>query len=205
MYRTAIFDVDGTLIDSERAVLCSLQKMLNDDYGRYYDLKELHFVLGIPGAAALPRLGIYDIPQASEKWNSYMKDFSATVGVFRGMTKVLAYLAYRDVKTGIVTSKTKAELVTDFAPFGLMKYLFFIVCADDTIKHKPEPEPVLKFLEIANADRQSSIYIGDTEYDLQCARSAGVDFGLALWGSKTPALEASHKFVRPDEILPLFF
>lgn len=203
MYKTVIFDVDGTLIDTEHAVLASLQKMLNDDYGKYYTFEELHFVLGIPGAQSLPQLGVPDIARANERWNNYMKDFDRSVKVFDGVAEVLAALVNHQVKTGIVTSKTREELISDFIPFGLMKYLSFIVCADDTNEHKPNPEPILKFLEISNADPKYSVYIGDTDYDFRCASGAGIDFGLALWGSKTPDILARYKLVKPAEILQL--
>jgi HAD superfamily hydrolase (TIGR01549 family) len=203
MYKTVIFDIDGTLIDTEHAVLSSLQKMLNDDYGKYYTFEELHFVLGIPGAQSLPQLGISDIASANERWNVYMKGFFWSVKVFDGVAEVLSSLADHKVCTGIVTSKTREELRSDFIPFGLMKYLSFIVCADDTDEHKPNPKPILKFLEIANAEPKTSVYIGDTDYDFQCARSAGIDFGLALWGSKTPDVMAQHKLAKPADIIQL--
>jgi phosphoglycolate phosphatase-like HAD superfamily hydrolase len=101
-----------------------------------------------------------------------------------------------------VTSKTNEELINDFMPFGLSSYLTHTVCADDTVRHKPHPEPLLKFLEISGADPKKSIYIGDTIYDYECARDAGIDFGLALWGCKNHEnIQAKYKFERPQDIL----
>jgi HAD superfamily hydrolase (TIGR01549 family) len=204
MYKTVIFDVDGTIIDTEQAVLSSLQKMLKNDYGKHYECEELHFVLGIPGAQSLPKLGIPDVVRAGEMWNCYMKDYYDSIKVYEGMSNVLESLVKNQIITGIVTSKTREELMHDFVPFGLMQYLSFIVCADDTKEHKPKPEPILKFLEMSKADPKSSIYIGDTVYDFQCASSAGIDFALALWGSKTPEVMANYKIEQPAGILQLW-
>lgn len=203
-YKTVIFDVDGTLIDTEQAVLGSLQKMLREDYNREMDVSELFFVLGIPGAVALPQLGILDIDQANERWNYFMKDFYHTVKIYEGIADLMKSIQNTGVKQGIVTSKTTEELKDDFVPHGLMEYLSYVVCADDTVKHKPNPEPLLKFLEISNADPASSIYIGDTIYDYECARDAGIDFGLALWGCKNhEKISAKYKFAHPHDILKL--
>lgn len=204
MYNTVIFDVDGTLIDTERAVLGSLQKMLQTDYDRVTEIQDLTFVLGIPGSIALPQLGIKDIHKGNERWNYFMKDFFSSIEVFSGISDVLDTLKRNNIVQGIVTSKTAEELINDFVPFGLMNYLTHTVCANDTEKHKPNPEPILKFLEISGADPATSIYIGDTIYDYECARDAGVDFGLALWGCKNHEhIQAKYKFEKPQDLIKL--
>ncbi|MCU6709019.1 HAD family hydrolase [Paenibacillus sp. J5C_2022] len=204
MYKTIIFDVDGTLIDTEKAVLGSLQRMLKLEYGLSYEQAELAFVLGVPGASVLPRLGAHNVEAAIERWNEHMKDFKHTMRIFEGVPELLGQLYRRDVRTGIVTSKTKSELRDDFIPFGLMEYLSVVVCASDTLLHKPHPEPLQKFLELSGADPRTSIYIGDTIYDYQCARDAGVAFGLALWGAKTrEGIHERHVLDSPLDVLTL--
>jgi HAD superfamily hydrolase (TIGR01549 family) len=202
LYKTIIFDVDGTLINTERAVLSSLQKMLLVEYNKSYNLEELSFVLGIPGSRSLPQLGIQDINRANDLWNLYMKEFMDSINVYPGIQDLLSDLSLQDIQIGIVTSKTQTELTDDFEPFGLMKYLSIVVCADDTKLHKPNPEPILKFLEISRADPNKSIYIGDTIYDSQCATDSGISFGLAVWGAnKENKIQARHYFNNPNEIL----
>lgn len=202
MYKTIIFDVDGTLINTEKAVLGSLQKMLFVEFNKFYNFDELSFVLGIPGSSSLPQLRIKDIDRANDLWNIYMKEFSDSISVYPGIEYLLGQLHKQKIKIGIVTSKTRVELTDDFEPFKLMKYLSYVVCADDTNLHKPNPEPILKFLEISKANPQQSIYIGDTIYDAQCARDSGVSFGLAVWGAdKEIKIHANHYFNTPNEIL----
>ncbi|OAB36687.1 HAD family hydrolase [Paenibacillus macquariensis subsp. defensor] len=202
MYNTIILDVDGTLIDTEKAVLESLQKMLAIEYNITKDVEDLEFVWGIPGSSSLPLLGIEDTEKGDILWNVYMKEFMDSISVFSGIRELLSTLHERNIQIGIVTSKTKIELEDDFVPFGLMKYLSFVVCADDTVLHKPNPEPIQKFLEISGADPSRSIYIGDTTYDYQCARDAGVSFGLAVWGAKKDhGIDAKYFFDNPNEVL----
>lgn len=202
MYNAIIYDVDGTLIDTEKAVLGSLQKVLKTDYDKVVPLEYLYFVLGIPGSKSLSQLGISDIDRANERWNYFMKDFFHFIEVFSGIKDLLDTLKNRNIVQGIVTSKTNEELINDFVPFGLSSYLTHTVCADDTEKHKPNPEPILKYLKISGADPKKSIYIGDTVYDYECARDAGIDFGLALWGCKNHQnIQAKYKFERPQDII----
>ncbi|MDQ6422561.1 HAD family hydrolase [Paenibacillus sp. LHD-117] len=204
MYHTYIFDIDGTLINTEQAVLGSLQKLLKNNYNRELTQQDLSFVLGIPGAVSLRQLGIEDVNHANKCWNDLMRDYQHTIHVYEGIHQLLTDLRKHSIRTGVVTSKTKQEFLDDFVPFGLDNDLPYAVCADDTKLHKPHPEPLLKFLEISGAQAETSIYIGDTIYDYECARDAGVDFGLALWGCKQPdAIPAKYKFKHSKDILSI--
>ncbi len=201
MYNYIIFDIDGTILDTETAVLSSLQKLLLEELNKNYSFEDLSFALGIPGEAALRKLGINNILESNEKWNSYLKEYFHHVKVFEGIKDTLMKLNEMNISTGIVTSKTKEEFINDFVPFDLSKYFKFVVCADDTEKHKPNPEPILKFIELSGADKSKTIYIGDTKYDMDCAFSAGIDFALALWGAKSSeGIDANYILENPKEI-----
>ncbi|MBX4267639.1 HAD family hydrolase [Clostridium estertheticum] len=204
MYNYIIFDVDGTLLDTEIAVLSSLQKLLSEELNKNYSFEELKFALGIPGEVALNKLGITNILECSEKWNVYLKEYFHHVKIFDDIKESLVKLNEMGVSIGIVTSKTKEEFLNDFVPFGLSNYFKLVVCADDTEKHKPNPEPLLKFIELSEVDKSKTIYIGDTKYDLDCALGAGIDFALALWGAKSSiGIDANYILENPKQILEL--
>ena len=204
MYKYIVFDVDGTLLDTEIAVLSSLQKVLSEELNKNYNFKELRFALGIPGEVTLNKLGITNILECSKKWNIYLKEYSHHVKIFDDIKEILVRLNEMGVSTGIVTSKTKEEFLNDFVPFGLSNYFKLVVCADDTKKHKPNPEPLLKFIELSKVDKSEAIYIGDTKYDMDCALGAGIDFGLALWGAKSSiGIDANYILENPKQILKL--
>lgn len=202
MYNCVILDVDGTLIDTEAAVIGSLKKLLEERGHEVPADHELRFVLGIPGRDSLPRFGMKDVEEACERWNAFMKDFAEQIRPYDGIREALRRLKNAGITTGIVTSKTRQELENDFVPFGLMDQLDYVVCADDTEKHKPCPDPLMKFLELSGADPARSVYVGDTKYDAECASAAGVDFALALWGAPAPGevRGAAHWLDHPSDI-----
>jgi len=204
MYNYIIFDVDGTLLDTEITVLSSLQKLVSEELNKNYSFEELRFALGIPGEVALNKLGITNILECSEKWNIYLKEYFHHVKIFDDIKESLVKLNEMGVLIGIVTSKTKEEFLNDFVPFGLTDYFKLVVCADDTEKHKPNPDPLLKFIELSEVDKSETIYIGDTKYDLDCALGAGIDFALALWGAKSSiGIDANYILENPKQILEL--
>lgn len=204
MYNCIIFDIDGTILDTEFAVLSSLQKLVLEEMNKTFSFEELRFALGIPGEAALNILGITNLFEANEKWNRYLKEYLHHVKVFDDMRDTLIKLNEIGISTGIVTSKTKEEYANDFVPFELTNYFKLVVCADDTEKHKPDPEPILKFIELSGVDKRKVIYIGDTKYDMDCASGAGIDFALALWGAKSSCgINANYFLENPKQILEL--
>lgn len=203
MYKCIIFDIDGTMLNTEKAILCSLQKLLEGEKNVLYKAEDLFFVLGIPGHETLKRLNVSDPEQSLDKWNELIKRYASNIHLYPDIEKTIACLSKSGIKTGIVTSKTRKEYNVDFVPFGLSGYFQYVVCADDTIRHKPHPDPLLKCIELANVLPEEALYVGDTIYDMECAKAAGVDFVLALWGAKNHNLATNYKFSTPKEILLL--
>lgn len=200
MYSTFIFDLDGTIIDSELIGLKALQATLKEQ-GIEKNLDELRFSLGIPGLTTLEILNIADIPTTLESWLEKEKPFMKNVPIFEGIIEVIMALP----KAGIVTSKTAEEMNHSFYLINIDHHFHSVVCASDTEKRKPNPDPLELALKLLGCKADEAIYIGDSIYDMQCANAAGVDFGLALWGARTTLgfENAKYIFENPKNILNL--
>ncbi|MBK1813292.1 HAD family hydrolase [Clostridium sp. YIM B02505] len=204
MYSTVIFDIDGTILDTEFAVLSSLQKLVYEETDKKLSFEDLLFSFGITGEAALSQLGIKDPKEGCNKWNEYLKDYFHHIKVFDDMEETLAKLHEMNISIGIVTSKTKLEYEADFMPFGLSNFFDIVVCADDTEKHKPDPDPILKFIELSGSDASKTLYIGDTIYDFRCAQDSHIDFALASWGCKSKdGINATYILKNPKDLLEI--
>ena len=128
-YKHIVFDIDGTLIDTEYAVLHSLQETIKGLSGREIPCSELRFALGITGTDALKKLAIKDTSYAIELWDKNMRNYTNTIKVFDGIIELLKNLLSLDYKMGIVTSKTREEFTHDLSycsteEFFEAKYLF---------------------------------------------------------------------------------
>ncbi|MDQ0178247.1 HAD family hydrolase [Bacillus chungangensis] len=200
MYHSFIFDLDGTIIDSELIGLQALQATLKEK-GIEKSLAELRFSIGIPGMRTLEVLNIADISTTLETWLEKQKPLMKNVPLFEGIIDVIAQLP----NVGLVTSQTAKEMNCGFYLLNIHHHFQTIVCASDTDKHKPNPEPLELALQLLDCEAKDAIYIGDSIYDLECAKSAGVDFGLALWGSKTVSgfEKADYIFETAYDILKL--
>lgn len=200
-YTHIVFDVDGTILDTEEAVLKSFQKTLGE-IGIKKEIHELTFCLGITGLAALEHLGITEADEVLARWVDNLKASSGLVRVFDGMVPLLEKLKERGCTLGIVTSRLTKEYEADFAFYGLLRYFDTVVCVEDTKLHKPSGEPVECYVRKSKAKKEEVLYIGDSRYDMECARNAGVDCALALWGaSSVKHIRAAYYFPEPASVL----
>lgn len=199
-YKQIVFDIDGTLIDTEYAVLHSLQDTVLELDKRLIPIQALSFALGITGEDALRHLGVQDIAVALSLWDRKMAVYQDTIRVFQGIEEMLAALAQQNIGLGIVTSKTREEFKHDFSHFSIASCFQTVVCADDTSEHKPAPAPLLKYMELAKCQSRELLYVGDSIYDMQCAQRANVRFGLAKWGAGD-RVTAALSFSTPGDLM----
>jgi HAD superfamily hydrolase (TIGR01549 family) len=203
-YKTIIFDIDGTLIDTYEMSLKSLQRALYDVTKRKYSEAEISFHFGIPTYDALYQLGFdqSEIDKITKKIDEYYaEDFHFKF--YRDIESVIKKLYDNGIYLGLVTSQYHSEYDPKFSDLPITRYFKTVICADDTTKHKPEPEPIEKFIQVSGADKKSTIYIGDTEYDCECAHGAEIKFALACWGAINKNIKADHFLKNPIDIFKL--
>lgn len=201
-FKNIVFDLDGTLLDTHSFLISTLREALKELTARHFTDDELSSVIGLPGTEGLRRLGIDNIADGMAKWHTYMKYYHSSIKLFDGIKELLLALKEKGIQLGIVTSKLKTECQTDFFPFGIAAYFDIIITADDTAKHKPFADPLLKYIEKAGTQKQDVLYIGDTIYDINCAAAAQTASGLALWGcTSIKHIRADYYFKKPAEIL----
>lgn len=196
-----VFDIDGTLLDTEEMVLNSLSETLRRFCGRAVSPEKLTFALGIPGEDALRRLQVESPGEICKKWNTAAKEYDESIRVFPGIRGILNWLRDQEICLGVITSRTKTEYERGFVPFGLAEFFPIAVCADDAPRHKPYADPMEAYLRTSGANRREVLYVGDSRYDMECARAAGVPCALALWGCKNPGeIVSDYRFRRPEDI-----
>jgi len=198
------FDVDGTLIDALPAALRTLQDVLYERTGRKYPMELLRKTMGLITEDMFPILSLEYSEELIEEWTLRQLQASDRITIFPGVPETLSALKARGCVLGIVTSRNREEYEADRKLFDQIEaYFDCVVLAEMTREHKPEPEPLYKFMELCGASPEQALYVGDTEWDMRCASAAGLKGGLALWGALNKDVQAPYIFNEPKDILDL--
>ena len=201
-----VFDIDGTMIDTEQALLYSLRDTLKTVTGKEYAVEDLVFALGITSRDCLVRMGVENVAEAMHLWDRNAEGYNNMVTIFPGIREVLEACKARGCRLGIVTSRNRYEYEAVFVPLGLGEYFDTVILADATQRHKPAADPLLKYAELAQADVADMVYIGDSPYDKGCADNAGVRFYLAGWGARQSVpVEEGFRAEKPEDLLNMLF
>lgn len=201
--RNFAFDLDGTLIDTERAVLLAWQDTLAG-YGYARELDELRGVLGVTNEAGVASARAQVDEDFGPRWRDAYARHATGAGFFPGVREALLSLRAAGCAVGAVSSRDRAEYHRFFSDFGLGDLLDVVVLEEDTARHKPEADPLLKYLELTGSAPEETVYVGDIPGDIACANAAGVKSALVAWnGSHITCPAADFVLHSPEQLLHL--
>lgn len=180
---TVLFDFDGTIMDTNNVILMSWQHTFKTLENREEDEDVLTKTFGEPLEKTIERF-FPNVPleEALEVYRGYQRDnFEGLITLFPGMKELLAEIKKRGYKTALVTSRLKRTTMSGLEKYDIKKYFDAIVTPEDTDKHKPDPEPILIALKKLNSNPENALMLGDTLFDIKCAKNAEVESVLVSW------------------------
>lgn len=205
---TVLFDFDGTIMDTNDLILQSWQNTFRVLAGEEVSEDVILPTLGEPLELTLARF-FPEVPlqKCLDTYRSWHHDnFVQLIKMFPGMMELLEELKSCGYKLGLVTSRLKYTTMLGIKKYNLGRFFDYILTADDTDKHKPDPAPILITLEKLGSLPEESIMIGDTLMDMGCARSAGVKSVLVDWTIAVPEekkKKADHIIKTAEELLEI--
>lgn len=204
MYKLLIFDWDGTIIDSAARIISSMQAAAHDCQFNVPSDNEVRNIigLGLPEALRIliPGLNEDDIEQMRERYSYYYLSADSTPSpLFSGAQRSLERMHKSGMRMAVATGKSRRGLDRVFAETGLAPLFETSRCADETTS-KPDPHMLEEILAVTGVAASEAVMIGDTEYDLEMGRRAGMDVIAVSYGAHhvdrlkgfEPVLEVHH-------------
>jgi len=180
---TVLFDFDGTIMDTNSVIMQSWQHTFRTVEGKERPEEDIIGTFGEPLYVTMEKLlPQISVEEGAEIYRSFHHDnFIDLIDIFPGILELLEGLKARGYKTGIVTSRLRHTTEIGLNKYDMEQYFDVIVTCDDTDKHKPDPEPVNIALERLGSKPEEAIMVGDSMFDILCAKNAGVKAALVSW------------------------
>jgi pyrophosphatase PpaX len=201
-YSVVLFDLDGTLVDSAAVILGSFHHATETVLRRRFpDERILAQVGGSNLATQMALLDDEHVDELVRVYREHNEPLQAELACFPGMVDVLAQLKGEGRRLAVVSAKQQPTVRRAFESAGIGDFFDVVVGCDDTDRHKPDAEPILKALELLEARPAGAAYVGDSPFDVAAARAAGV-FSVAVgWGGIHRVEEADAFVERPEALL----
>ena len=188
-YQTYIFDLDGTLLDTLGDLAASVNYALQTHGMPEHSIDDVRRFVGngvrklmqraVPGGDANP-----DFEAAFATFRQhYMAHSLDTTLPYEGIPETLAALRQQGCRIAVVSNKMMAatqELCQHFFPDTVEVAIGENEAAG--IRKKPAPDTVLAALQQLGVGKESAVYVGDSDVDIETAHNAGLPCISVLWG-----------------------
>jgi HAD superfamily hydrolase (TIGR01509 family) len=170
---TLVFDWDGTLVDSAHLGLTAFQKTFAElGHAFPLDIYEAHYspnwystyqALGLPS-------DLWE--QADAIWLQHYGE--QTAELISGVAETLTVLHANGYRLGVVTSGSQSRVTREIEFSALNGLLDVVICNEDIVKKKPDPEGLEKALAALTSRPEETAYVGDAPEDIEMGRRGRV-------------------------------
>ncbi|BCJ87930.1 pyrophosphatase PpaX [Effusibacillus dendaii] len=199
-YPFILFDLDGTLLDTNELILQSFEHTLGTFFPGVFKREDLLPFMGEPMNRQFARWAAPEqIPLLTDEYRKYnLSNHDRLVTIFPNVKETLSDLQKMGCKIALVTSKIRLTTERGLRLFDLERYFETLVTIEDTEKHKPEPEPLLLAMKRLGAHPEQTLMVGDSPYDVQGGKAAGTATCSVGWSLRGKEALSSYQ---PDHII----
>ncbi len=183
---TAIFDFDGTIVDSREAIVGIMQQMSQEFRFREVSRQEMLELRELPVRQRLRRLGIrsWQIPRLAKRSLELFSDHMTSFPIYEGIREMLSELHHANIETQILSSNN-IENIKRCLEANQLNHFSHIYSARGLFSKHRMLKRILRSHRIHPAN---AVYIGDELRDIEAARRAGMSSVAVSWGYDSPDL-----------------
>jgi pyrophosphatase PpaX len=200
MIECVLFDLDGTIVDTNELIIGSFMHALEHNALAPLSREQIIPHMGTTLQQQMRVFsGLEDVSILEKSYRSYNDEHhDELIRSFPHVNETMEELRRRGIKLGIVTTKIRPTTIRALERFDLLKYMDTIVTLTDVAEAKPHPEPVLTAVRNLGADPRKTLMVGDSAVDIQSAKAAGVYVAAVSWSLKGEEMLRKYE---PDYII----
>ncbi|MGG1554952.1 pyrophosphatase PpaX [Paenibacillus ferrarius] len=186
MIQTVLFDLDGTIVDTNELIV---QSFLHSLEGQTPEPITREIIIPNMGRPLVEQMQMFSGREEVEELITKYRTFNLSkhdelVREFPHVREVMGKLHASGIKIGIVTSKIRQTTLMGLKLCGLDGFVSTIVTVEDVKEPKPSPEGILAAMKTLGAARETTMMVGDSHYDIEAAKNAGVTAVGVSWSWK---------------------
>lgn len=187
MYKTLIFDIDGTLLNTNELILESFNYISQKYLNKKFNFKELTKFFGPPEDVIIKELFRKNYHTAKcDYYHFYDANFNLFTVRYQQIIKAIELLFENKILLAIYTGKGDLSTYITLEKLGILNYFTRIMTGDNLPEYKPSPLGINSFIEDYKLNKNEVLLVGDTSTDVKAAKAANIDVGLFLWASYEP-------------------
>jgi HAD superfamily hydrolase (TIGR01509 family) len=168
-----LFDVDGTLVDTNYLHTLAWSRAFRDA-GEWAPMNAIHRLVGMGGDQLVPKILGHDCHEAKEARDRHYRSLIDDARAFPCATELVRTVHDLGLAAVLATSSPADELAILLKMLDIEEYLEAKTTADDIESSKPSPEVFLTAMETGSLDPARTLAIGDSIWDVEGARAAGI-------------------------------
>jgi len=180
-----VFDVDGTLTQTNELIFASFNFVANKYLGKSYTSQEITAMFGPPDEVAIMNLVGKDNAEVAliDFLDFYKSNHTSMAKLYDGVDKLLNYLKQKGILLAVFTGKGRLSAMITLEELGIKKYFDLIVSGSDVVNHKPSSEGIQKVVDYFGLEKDKVLMVGDGVADIKAAHEAGVPVAAVVWDS----------------------
>ncbi|GGM36319.1 pyrophosphatase PpaX [Paraliobacillus quinghaiensis] len=197
--RTILFDLDGTLINTNDLIIESFTHTLEKHIPTPFTREEILNFIGPPLYDSFHSVAPDQVEEMMVTYREHnISNHEKFVKAYPTVVETITTLKEKGYTLGIVTTKIRDTAELGMKITGLLDMFDVIVGLDDVTNAKPHPEPIFKALNQLGAHPQTTLMVGDNYHDIEAGQNAGTKTAGVAWTIKGKEFLASYK---PDYML----
>ena len=168
-----LLDLDGTLVDTNYLHTLAWSRALAD-VGEWAPMHAIHHLIGAGSDQLVRRLCGHEVPGATEAHAERYRELMGEARVFPGARETLQRWHAEGLAVVLASSAPRDELEPMLALLDLDGVLDGVTSADDVDRSKPHPDVLHAALAAGGVDATQAVLVGDSVWDVEAARRAGL-------------------------------